>query len=126
MGLASRLYRGETEFPLIRKRKTFYVVSVVLVLICLGSMVFRGFNVGEEFKGGASFSWPAGHTSVAQARSAIEGLGVDQPTVQTVGLSNGKTNIRVTTGPLTDAKIQQVIDGISKKFNVDQNSIDNA
>ena len=126
MGLASRLYRGETQFPLIQRRKTFYIVSIVLVLICLGSMVFRGFNVGEEFKGGASFSWPAGNTSVAQARSAIEGLGVDQPTVQTVGRSNGTKDIRVTTGPLTENKIQQVIDGISQKFKVDPNSIDNA
>jgi preprotein translocase subunit SecF len=126
MGLASRLYRGETEFPLIQRRKTFYVISVVFVLICLASMVFRGFNVGEEFKGGASFSWPAGSTSVAQARSAIEDLGVSDPTVQTVGRSNGDTDIRVTTGPLTDDKIQEVIDGISKKFDVDENSIDNA
>ena len=126
MGLASRLYRGETEFPLIQRRKTFYIVSVVLVLICLGSMVFRGFNVGEEFKGGASFSWPAGHTSVSQARSAIEGLGVDQPTVQTVGSTNGETKLRVTTGPLTDKKIDQVIAGISDKFKVDKNSIDSA
>ena len=126
MGLASRLYRGETEFPLIQKRKSFYIVSVVLVLICLGSMIFRGFNVGEEFKGGASFSWPAKGTSVAEARSAIEDLGVHDPTVQTVGRSNGDTDIRVTTGPLTDEKIGEVIAGISKKFNVDENNIDNA
>ncbi|MDX6200197.1 MAG: preprotein translocase subunit SecF [Actinomycetota bacterium] len=126
MGLASRLYRGETEFPLIQRRKTFYIVSVVLVLICLGSMLFRGFNVGEEFKGGASFSWPAGSTSVVQARSAIEGLGVSDPTVQTVGSSNGATDLRVTTGPLTDNKIDEVIDGISTKFHVDKNNINNA
>src|SRR4051812_8359048 len=126
MGLASRLYRGETEFPLIQRRKTFYAISGVFVLICLASMIFRGFNVGEEFKGGASFQWPAGHTSVAQARTAIEDLGVSDPTVQTVGLSNGSTSLRVTTGPLTDKKIQEVIDGISTKFKVDQNNIDNA
>jgi preprotein translocase subunit SecF len=126
MGLASRLYRGETAFPLIQRRKTFYVISGVFVLICLASMIFRGFNVGEEFKGGASFSWPAGHTSVSQARSAIEGLGVSDPTVQTVGSSNGQTNLRVTTGPLTDKKIDDVIGGISQKFNVNPNDINSA
>ncbi|MDQ1537805.1 MAG: preprotein translocase subunit SecF [Actinomycetota bacterium] len=126
MGLASRLYRGETEFPLIQRRKTFYVISGVFVLICLASMIFRGFNVGEEFKGGASFSWAAQGTSVAQARTAIEKLGVDQPTVQTVGSSNGATKLRVTTGPLTDKKIDEVITGISTKFKVDPNNIDSA
>jgi preprotein translocase subunit SecF len=123
MGLASRLYRGETTFPLIQRRKVFYIVSVVLVLICLGSMIFRGFNVGEEFKGGATFEWPSKGVSVADARSTIQGFGVADPTVQTVGLSGGGTDLRVTTGPLTQTKITEVIAGISAKYKVDQNSI---
>jgi preprotein translocase subunit SecF len=124
MGLASRLYRGETEFPLIRRRKTFYLISVAFVLICLASMIFRGFHVGEEFKGGASFQWPANGVSVSQARDAIEKLGVDQPTVQTVGSSSGGTYLRVTTGPLTEEKITEVINGISTTFKVPQDRID--
>ena len=102
MGLASRLYRGETEFPLIQRRKTFYVVSIVFVLLCLASMVCRGFNVGEEFKGGDSCSWPDNGTYLSVARDAIEILCVSDGSVQTVGRSNGDTDIRVTTGPLTD------------------------
>ncbi|MDT7548811.1 MAG: preprotein translocase subunit SecF [Actinomycetota bacterium] len=123
MGLASRLYRGETEFPLIQRRKTFYIVSIVFVLICLGSMAFRGFNVGEEFKGGATFRWPANGVSVANARATIEGLGVANPTVQTVGTAGGGKNLLVTTGPLTQDKIGQVIDGISAKYKVDKNDV---
>jgi preprotein translocase subunit SecF len=123
MGLASRLYRGETQFPLIQRRKTFYLISIVLVLICLASMAVRQFNVGEEFKGGASFQWPANGVSVSQARSTIESLGVHDPTVQTVGRSNGSQDLRVTTGPLTEAKITEVVDGISAKFKVAPNDI---
>src|SRR3954452_14580980 len=113
MGLASRLYRGETTFPLIQRRKRFYIISVVLVLICLGSMIFRGFNVGEEVKGGATFSWPANGVSVSNARSTIEGLGIQEPTVQPVGSTNGATQLRVTTGALTQDKIGEVISTIS-------------
>ncbi len=123
MGLASRLYRGETTFPLIQRRKTFYAVSVLLVLICLGSMLFRQFNVGEEFKGGATFQWPAQGVSVAEARSTIEGLGVADPTVQTVGRSGGGTELRVTTGPLSQDKISEVIDGIASKYKLDKNDV---
>ena len=123
MGLASRLYRGETAFPLIQRRKTFYVVSIVLVLICLLSMVFRGFNVGEEFRGGASFQWPAHGVSVADARSTITGFGVSDPTVQTVGTSGGSKDLLVTTGPLSQDKISQVIDGIAAKYKLDKNAI---
>jgi preprotein translocase subunit SecF len=123
MGLASRLYRGETTFPLIQRRRTFYIVSVVLVLICLGSMIFRGFSVGEEFKGGATFRWPAKGVSVADARHTIEGLGVANPTVQTVGTGSGSKDLLVTTGPLSQDKITHVIDGISAKYKVNTNQI---
>jgi len=123
MGLASRLYRGETTFPLIQRRKGFYAVSIVLVLICLGSMAFRGFNVGEEFKGGATFQFPAKGISVADARSTVTGLGVADPTVQTVGTGNGGRNLRITTGPLTQDKIGQVITGISKKYGIAENDV---
>src|SRR3954466_13106470 len=123
MGLASRLYRGETTFPLIQRRKRFYIISVVLVLICLGSMIFRGFNVGEEFKGGATFSWPANGVSVANARSTVEGLGINEPTVQTVGRAGKGTDPRGTSGPLSQDKITAVIEGISKKYNIDPNDV---
>ena len=122
MGLASRLYRGETAFPLIQRRKTFYIISVVLVLIALGSMLFRGFNLGEEFKGGASFQFPAHGHSVAQARSAVEGLGVSDPIVQTVGRGSS-VDLRVQTGALTEQKIDQVIKGLADKFDLKQEDI---
>src|SRR3954447_19791623 len=123
MGLASRLYRGETTFPLIQRRKRFYIVSAVLVLICLGSMIFRGFNVGEEFKGGATFSRPASGTSVSDARSTIEGFGINEPTVQTVGRAGKGTDLRVTTGPLSQQKIGEVIAGISKKYDISPDAV---
>ncbi len=122
MGLASRLYRGETDFPLIQRRKGFYLVSVVLVLICLASMLFLRFNLGEEFKGGASFQWPANGTSVSQARTAFEDFGVSDPIVQTVGRGDG-TYLRVLTGPLTETKIDAVLSGIEKKFDLQPEQI---
>jgi preprotein translocase subunit SecF len=86
-------------------------------------MLFRGFNVGEEFKGGASFQWSDKGASISQVRSAIAGFGVDNPTVQTIGRAGGGKDFRVTTGPLTEDRISQVITGISKKFGVSQNDV---
>ena len=44
--LMRRLYRGETNFDFIGQRKKWYIASGILVLICLASIVFRGFNFG--------------------------------------------------------------------------------
>jgi preprotein translocase subunit SecF len=122
MGLASRLYRGETEFPLIQRRRTFYVISLVLVAIAVVSMATLRFNLGEEFKGGASFQWPAHGTSVSEVRSAFEDFGVQDPIVQTVG-RGGDSYLRVLTGPLTENKIDEIVADISKEFKVDQGEI---
>jgi preprotein translocase subunit SecF len=122
MGLASRLYRGETDFPLIRRRKTFYIISIVLVAIALISMVWRGFNLGEEFKGGASFQFPANGHSVSDGRSAAEDLGIDDPIVQTVGRGDG-VSLRILTSTLTEEEIDKVLAGLSEKFDVEESEI---
>ena len=40
MGLAGRLYRGETNFDFIGSRKRWYIASVVIGLICIGMIVY--------------------------------------------------------------------------------------
>jgi preprotein translocase subunit SecF len=58
-GLATRLYAGEANINIVGRRKTWFLVAAALVLIALGSIVFRGFSLGIEFAGGTSFSIPA-------------------------------------------------------------------
>ena len=124
-GLVHRLYHGETTFPLIQARKKFYAVSILLVIVALGSMVFRGFNLGVEFKGGDIFTVAASsNVDVAEARNLVEGLGVKEPIVQTVKTSKGATKLRIETPPLTDDKRIQVGDALAAKYKVDANEID--
>jgi len=124
MGMAHRLYRGETSFPLIQRRKRFYVVSAVLVLIALVSMLVRGFNLGVEFKGGDIFTVPATKSvSVQDSRSYISSLGINDAIVQTVGTSNGGTSLRVESGPLTNAQKDTLINGLAGRFHVSPDAV---
>ncbi len=116
MGLGSRLYRGETEFKIIGKRKRFYVIATVLVLISLTSMIFRGFNLGVEFKGGATFQWPSNSASVEDARSLFDDLKLEDVIVQTVGRADGSEDLKVQTPPITDEQIDDVIVAITERF----------
>ncbi|MCU1692969.1 MAG: protein translocase subunit secF [Frankiales bacterium] len=115
MGIASRLYRGETQFQIIGKRKRFYVIAVTLTLIALASMLFRGFNLGVEFKGGATFQWPAKGASVEQARDLFEDLKLQEPIVQTVGRGTS-TDLRVQTPPISEKQVDDVIQAITERF----------
>ena len=123
MGLGRRLYRGETEFPLVARRKTFYWVSVALVLIALGSMLFRGFNFGTEFKGGSTFQWPSKGISVADTRAFFEGdLKIADPTVQTVG-RGANIDLRVQTQTVQDAKVAEVTTAIAARYKISPDDV---
>jgi preprotein translocase subunit SecF len=58
------LYRGETTFGFIPKRRLWYTASGIILAVCILSMIFRGFNFGVEFAGGTQFQIDAKGTSL--------------------------------------------------------------
>jgi len=71
-GLAHRLYAGEVSYDFVGKRKTWYIISAVILVVAIGALLFRGLNLGIEFKGGAEFAMPNATCSVEQARGVAE------------------------------------------------------
>ena len=63
-GLGGRLYRGETSVEFISKRRRWYGLSIVLVLLSIGSLAIQGLQLGIEFKGGSSFTVTTSSPSV--------------------------------------------------------------
>ncbi len=54
----SRLYTGTGAFEIVGKRKMWYIVTGVLLLICVASIAIRGFTFGIDFEGGTQMSVP--------------------------------------------------------------------
>jgi preprotein translocase subunit SecF len=77
MSVFTRLYRGETRIDFIGSRKRWYLASLVLITLCVLSIVFRGFNVGIDFKGGTQFQVKAANTSITpkQVEDAMAATG---------------------------------------------------
>jgi preprotein translocase subunit SecF len=72
VSLASRLYHGETTFDIVGRRRLWFTISGVLVLISLVSLVVPGLNFGIDFKGGAVFRvQPERAVTEAQVRDAV-------------------------------------------------------
>jgi len=80
MGLPvfSRLYRGETNIDFIGSRRRWYLASAVLVVVCVLSFIFRGFNLSIDFKGGSTFQLPASSSRIntANIEKAFSDAGV--------------------------------------------------
>ncbi len=92
-----RLYRGETSFDFIGRRRVWFGVSALIILIGVISLSTRGLNLGIDFKGGQSWLVSSNTLTVAEATSAVESAGVTQPTVvQLTDQINHSKQIQVT------------------------------
>lgn len=102
--LGDRLYRGESGVDFIGRRRTWFIISGVLILISLGALGFRGLNLGIEFQGGAVFSVPNATCSVPDAREAASAaVGADVIVTET-----GAGIIRVQTPPVEPIQSQGI------------------
>jgi preprotein translocase subunit SecF len=84
-GALKRLYRGQTRFDFVGKRKIWFTISAVIIILGIVAIGVRGLNLGIDFKGGDSWQVEAHGVTVAQATTAVENAGLSQPTVQILG-----------------------------------------
>jgi preprotein translocase subunit SecF len=56
--LGHRLYTGEVSFDFVGRKRQWYAISGLILLIATLALIFRGLNFGIEFKGGAEFRVP--------------------------------------------------------------------
>ena len=96
MSVFSRLYTGTGAFDIVGRRKLWYTAFGLLVLVCLASMVFRGFNLGIDFTGGTQIQFPANTATAPATVPAVqevfqEAIGVEPASVQTVGTGPATT-----------------------------------
>ena len=57
-GNLSRIYRGETNVDFIGKRKIWFTISAIVLLICVVFLFTKKLNYGIEFAGGVSIQAP--------------------------------------------------------------------
>ena len=114
--LFRRLNAGEAVFDFIGSRKKWYAVTAVVVLICLASFLFRGFNLGIEFAGGTSFQFKAATATVEQAQQVVESAGAEVATTPQIVGSGDQRQILVKTGELAVPEQTRVSDALEKRF----------
>jgi preprotein translocase subunit SecF len=91
-----RLYRGETKFDFVGRRRVWFTISTVVIVAGIISLILRGgLNLGIEFKGGTEWTVNAPHVTQTQAVDAMESAGLVDPIVQLLGHgSNQQLNVQ--------------------------------
>lgn len=86
-----RLYRGETHFDFVGRRRWWYAISGTIILAGVISLGVRGLNLGIDFKGGTQWLVPSQTLTISEATTAVEQVGVTPSVVQSLGVGTGRS-----------------------------------
>ena len=117
--LGGRLYRGDVSFDFVGRKKLWYTLSGVILILAAVGLFGRGLNLGIEFKGGAEFQVVSSTSGVDQAKAVAIAAGVENPIVTQLG--NG--TIRVQTPELQQDVRNTLVANLATAFNVDQGEV---
>ncbi|TDB77708.1 protein translocase subunit SecF [Micromonospora sp. KC723] len=127
-GLASRLYRGDAGLDIVGRRKLWFALAGVLVLISILSFATLKFSLGIEFAGGNSFQVPASVGTLDHAEAKVEealaakGGGAEVVTAQQVGSTSGEY-YELRTSQLSSDQATQVREEIAREFGISADQI---
>ncbi|MCC3312748.1 protein translocase subunit SecF [Nocardia africana] len=116
-GFFERLYTGTGGFRIVGRRKLYYGIAAVLVLIAVLSIAVRGFTLGIDFAGGTKIQIPAtsGMTTTSVEDTYSQALGHSPVTVQKVG-SGSSASFEIRSETLDSAQQDKIADALFTKY----------
>lgn len=111
-----RMYSREGAIDFMGRRKTWYGITVGLVIAAVLAMLLRGFNLGIDFEGGTKLSMPAGDLVAEEVEDTFtEATGVTPELTQIVGAGDART-LEINAEHLTQEQIDQARQAIFEKY----------
>jgi preprotein translocase subunit SecF len=124
--IGQKLYTGEISIDFVGRRRLWYLISAVIIVLAIGALAIRGLNFSIEFRGGVDFQTPVAQGTAANAiptvREAVtesEAPGITEPIVTAVG----NNQLRVETPPLGTDDIATVRQAIAETLDVPETDV---
>jgi preprotein translocase subunit SecF len=120
--LGNQLYSGERSINFVGRRKLWYAIALVVVILSVALPAARGgFNFGIEFRGGSEFR-------LNNSQSLPQSLAVDAiqevvPGVQVVVTEVGASDIRIQTEQLEDVESEAARLNLAEAYGVDSSEV---
>jgi preprotein translocase subunit SecF len=122
-GIAGRLYRGEVSVNFVRRQRTWYAISGLILLVSAAALLVRGLNFSLEFKGGSSFTFPpTSSTSTGAISRVVSGVTGGDASVQ-YSASPSLHQWTVQTAALSSDITQKVASALAQAFHLAQTSV---
>lgn len=110
------LYTGRRSYDVVGRRKVYYIVAIVAMVLSFLVMGVKGFNLGIEFRGGSEFVVSnVSDLSQQPAADAVTAVSAEEEArISTVGGSS----LRVQTSELTADQVEAVRAGLAEAYGV--------
>ena len=90
-GTLSRIADGISNFDFVGNTKRIFIITGIILVVCIGGMGLRGFNFGIDFQGGTKMTLPAASIPEQDAADVFtEATGIAPQQVQIVGQGDGR------------------------------------
>ena len=115
--IGNQLYSGERSFDFVGKRKIWYAIAAVAVLLSIALPVLRGgFNFGIEFRGGSEFRLT--NSQELPSSLAVDAIHEVVPGAQVSVTNVGTADIRIQTEQLEDVESEAARLALADAYNV--------
>ncbi|MQA82898.1 MAG: protein translocase subunit SecF [Streptosporangiales bacterium] len=122
---SQRLHSGDLGYDFIGRRKLWFFVSLILIVISLASFGIRQLNFGVEFSGGSVFQFSAPAATEGQirgvVRSTVAESDPEHSEVIVQSVSGGRW--RVQTASLPAAAVTDVQDAIAEEVGIQADDV---
>lgn len=118
----NQLYSGERSFNFVGRRKVWYAIAAVAVILSIALPVLRGgFNFGIEFRGGSEFRLT--NSQNLEQSVAVDAVHSIVPSVQVTVTTVGEADLRIQTEQLGDERSEQVRIALAEAFGIDSSLV---
>ena len=108
------------KFSIVKRYKLFFAITITFLIIGLGSMIVKGFNMGIDFTGGSIMDLQFHKTvSVAEVRDVLKERDLGNAIIQLESSDSAVTSaqgVLIRTGVISDEQRQQVMADLKSKL----------
>lgn len=118
------LYTGKKSYDIVGKRKSYFTVAIICVVLSLAVLGIKKVNLGIEFHGGSQFTVTNAHSTDQQLAidTVTAVLPDEQPRVSNVGTNA----LRIQTNALDEEQVIAVRDALMKTYEVTEDDVASA
>ncbi len=116
------MFRPKKNLQIIKHRKTFYIVSIILIVAGLGIGLVRGYNLGMDFTGGSRITFDMGkQVAVEEFQKVLKDHEIEADVIYS-GEDNQQISLK-TQKALQSADRDALYDDIFAKFGINDSNI---